>query len=149
MSHSNESSLPVLSHDAICLSKFQKMKFGNLVEICLWPHLAVKGLELNKIESDSENIAPRSCENIPRRLYGGGQVCAPTVCKISRLWESIFMRCSRPTDRSSHLYSPSCLQLYSEGLECPRPRQEAISSLISTNHFEFRLWQFYSRRSFQ
>ena len=42
--HSNESSLPVLSHGAICLSKVQKTKFGNLVEICLWPHLAVKGL---------------------------------------------------------------------------------------------------------
>ena len=58
------------------------MKFGNLVEICLWPHLAVKGLKLNKIESDSENIAPRSCENIPRRLYGGGQVCAPPSVKF-------------------------------------------------------------------
>ena len=23
------------------------MKFGNLVEICLWPHLAVKGLRTN------------------------------------------------------------------------------------------------------
>ena len=33
--HSNESSLRVLSHDAICLSKFLKMKSGNLVEICL------------------------------------------------------------------------------------------------------------------
>ena len=33
--HSNESSLPVLSHDAICLSKFHKVKCGNLVEICL------------------------------------------------------------------------------------------------------------------
>ena len=42
--HSNESSLHVLSHDAICLSKFKKMKFGNLVETCIWPHLAVKGL---------------------------------------------------------------------------------------------------------
>ena len=42
--HSNENSLPVLSHDAICLSKFEKMKFGNLVGICLWPHLAVKRL---------------------------------------------------------------------------------------------------------
>ena len=37
--HSNESSLSVLSYGAICLSKL-----GNLVEICLWPHLAVKGL---------------------------------------------------------------------------------------------------------
>ena len=42
--HSNESSLPVLSQDAICLLKFKKMKFRNLLEICLWPHLAVKGL---------------------------------------------------------------------------------------------------------
>ena len=23
------------------------MKFGNLVEICLWPHLAVKGVSIN------------------------------------------------------------------------------------------------------
>ena len=42
--HSNESSLPVLSHCAICFSKRYKMKFANLVEICLWLHLAVKGL---------------------------------------------------------------------------------------------------------
>ena len=42
--HSNETSLPVLSHGTICFSKFEKMKFGNLVEICLWLHLAVKGL---------------------------------------------------------------------------------------------------------
>ena len=39
--HSTESSLPVLSHVGTCLSE---MKFGNLVEICLWPHLTVKGL---------------------------------------------------------------------------------------------------------
>ena len=42
--HSNESSLPVLSHDATCFSKFHKVKFGNLVEICFWLNLAVKGL---------------------------------------------------------------------------------------------------------
>ena len=42
--HSNESSLPVLTHGTICFSKFYKMKFGNLVEICLWLHVAVKGL---------------------------------------------------------------------------------------------------------
>ena len=42
--HSNESSLPVLSHDAICFSKFQNVKFRNLVEICFWLNLAVKGL---------------------------------------------------------------------------------------------------------
>ena len=41
---SNETFLPVLSHGTICFSKFEKMKFGNLVEICLWLHLAVKGL---------------------------------------------------------------------------------------------------------
>ena len=42
--HSNESSLPVLTHGAICFSKFHKMKFGHLVEICFWLNLAVKGL---------------------------------------------------------------------------------------------------------
>ena len=34
--HLNESSLPVLSHDAIYFSKSQKMKFRNLVEIFFW-----------------------------------------------------------------------------------------------------------------
>ena len=40
--HSNETSLPELTHGAICFSNFDKMKFGNLVEICFWLHLAVK-----------------------------------------------------------------------------------------------------------
>ena len=44
VTNSNESSLPVLTHGDICLSKFYKMKCGNVVEICLWTHLAVKGL---------------------------------------------------------------------------------------------------------
>ena len=30
--HSNESFPPVLTHGAVCLSKFHKMKFVNLVE---------------------------------------------------------------------------------------------------------------------
>ena len=42
--HSNESSLPLLSHGAICFSKFHKIKFGDLVKICFWLKLAVKGL---------------------------------------------------------------------------------------------------------
>ena len=43
--HSNESSLPVLTHGAIIyFSKFHKMKSGNLVKICFWLKLAVKGL---------------------------------------------------------------------------------------------------------
>ena len=37
--HSNESSLPVLTRGTICFSKFYKMKFGNLVEICLWIYI--------------------------------------------------------------------------------------------------------------
>ena len=48
--HSNETSLSVLTHGAICFSKFDKMKFGNLVEIFLWLHLAVKGLKQKKIK---------------------------------------------------------------------------------------------------
>ena len=41
--HSNESSLPVLTHGAICFSKFHKIKFRHLVEICFWLNLAVRG----------------------------------------------------------------------------------------------------------
>ena len=44
--HLNESSLPVLSHGATCFPKFYKMKFANLLEICLWLHLEVKGLNM-------------------------------------------------------------------------------------------------------
>ena len=61
--HSNESSLPVLTHGTICFSKFYKMKFGNLVEICLWLHLAVKGL----IDSFSMNSISLKTDNISRR----------------------------------------------------------------------------------
>ena len=42
--HSNETSLPVLSHGAVCFSKFYKMKFGDLIKICFRLKLAVKGL---------------------------------------------------------------------------------------------------------
>ena len=31
--HSNEGSLPVLTHDPICFSKFHKVKFGNLLSV--------------------------------------------------------------------------------------------------------------------
>ena len=34
----------VLTHGAICFSKFHNMKFGNLVEICFRLNLTVKGL---------------------------------------------------------------------------------------------------------
>ena len=43
--HSNESSLPVLKHSSIYFSKFHRMKFQNLVGICFWLNLAVKGLK--------------------------------------------------------------------------------------------------------
>ena len=39
--HSNERSLPVLSHKSICLSKFHKMKFEHLVEFAFLLNLAV------------------------------------------------------------------------------------------------------------
>ena len=43
--HSNESSPPILTNGAICFSKFHKTIFENLVEICFWLDLAVKGLK--------------------------------------------------------------------------------------------------------
>ena len=39
--HSNESSLPVLTRGILCFSKFYKMTFRHLAEICLWLNLAV------------------------------------------------------------------------------------------------------------
>ena len=42
----------------ICFSKFYKMKFENLVEICLWLHLAVKGLRV-KILSNTNLLVSR------------------------------------------------------------------------------------------
>ena len=53
--HSNESSLPVLTHVAICFSTFHKMKFRNLVENCFWLNLAVKGLILHLHWKITEN----------------------------------------------------------------------------------------------
>ena len=47
--HSNESSLPVLTHGAICFPKFHKMKFGNLVQICFRLNLAVKSSVLTGV----------------------------------------------------------------------------------------------------
>ena len=44
--HSNERSLPVLTHDTICFSKFHKVK---LVKICFLLNLAVKELNLTSI----------------------------------------------------------------------------------------------------
>ena len=43
--HSNETSLPVLSHGAICFATFYKNKIGNFVEIWLCPLLTAKGLK--------------------------------------------------------------------------------------------------------
>ena len=39
------------------------MKFGNLVEICLWPHLAVKGLKRSvwdDLAGERSNIVMKS-----------------------------------------------------------------------------------------
>ena len=54
--HSNESSLPALSHSAICFSKVYKMKFTKLLEICLWLLLAVKGLRHPRHQRESKTV---------------------------------------------------------------------------------------------
>ena len=43
---SNETSPPVLTRGAICFSKFHKMEFRNLVEICFLVNLTVNGLRV-------------------------------------------------------------------------------------------------------
>ena len=57
--HSNETSPPILTHGATYFSKFQKMKFGNLVKICFWLNLAVKGLKYKEfLETNMEHELP-------------------------------------------------------------------------------------------
>ena len=48
--HSNETSLPVLTHGATCVSRFHKMKFGIFCRILPLPHLAVKGLKVEQCD---------------------------------------------------------------------------------------------------
>ena len=43
--HSNETSLPLLLHGAICCSKFYEMKLEIFVEFCPWSYLEVEGLK--------------------------------------------------------------------------------------------------------
>ena len=62
--HSNETSLTVLSHGAICFSKFHKMKFGNLVEICFWLNLAVKGLKIRRDKKQNGDWSTASVSGI-------------------------------------------------------------------------------------
>ena len=54
--HLNESSPSALSHSAICFSKLYKMKFAKLLEICLWLHLAVKGLRPPRHERELKTV---------------------------------------------------------------------------------------------
>ena len=72
--HSNESSLPVLTHGAM-------VKFGNSVEICFWRNLGVKGLRtpLCKLIIWFEEYLPRplfigqrcmKSYHLPRQLNG-------------------------------------------------------------------------------
>ena len=51
--------MPVLTRGAVCFSKFYKIKFGNLVEICFWLNLAVKGLMEVQLEYGNGNGLPQ------------------------------------------------------------------------------------------
>ena len=62
--HSSETSLTVLSHGAICFSKFHKIKFGNLVEICFWLNLAVKGLKIRRDKKQNGDWSTASVSGI-------------------------------------------------------------------------------------
>ena len=63
--YSNENSSALLSRGTICFSKFYKMKFGNLVEICFWLHLAVKGFRDSKsILGNMQAQAPVHVANV-------------------------------------------------------------------------------------
>ena len=49
--HSNESSLPVISHDAICFSQFWKMKFGRNLPLATFGSERVNSSEFNYLEA--------------------------------------------------------------------------------------------------
>ena len=74
--HSYETPLPVLTHGATCFSKFHNMKFGNLVGICFWLNLVVKGLRTpfcKLIIWFEENLPAQRCiksYHLPRQLNG-------------------------------------------------------------------------------
>ena len=59
--HSNESSLPVLTHGTICFSKFYKMKFGNLIKICIWVSLALCIISERSLITISRTTTLTSC----------------------------------------------------------------------------------------
>ena len=48
------------------------MKFGNLVEICLWPHLAVKGLNKSQCMDSSLPKKEGHCREVV--VSGGSNV---------------------------------------------------------------------------
>ena len=100
--HSNESSLPVLTHGAICFSKFHKMKPGNLVEICFRLNLAVKGLKRKKRvikkKSSEERRQSHMCSSLAfSRLYIVGlQYCS--------LWPQLALSQRSKTPAPKNLY---------------------------------------------
>ena len=62
------------------------MKFGYLVEICLWPHLAVKGL---KVEFRAQSKWHLSCLQSPYCIHLQYQVLA--VDSLTGILDCIFL----------------------------------------------------------
>ena len=54
--HSNETTLPVLSHDATLFVKILENEIWKFGRICVWPHLEVKGLKKKYIFCKTKNI---------------------------------------------------------------------------------------------
>ena len=68
--HSNESFLPVLTHGAICFSKFHKMKFVNLVEFAFGDIWQWKGYRVHNYVWDVPMLLNRSLsKDICGRFY--------------------------------------------------------------------------------
>ena len=94
---------------AIYFSKFHKMKFGNLVEICFWLNLAMKGLmkvtfqlilglkrKFKRFKEKSEHISveKRSCY-APSQVYKFGlyRYCkSPFLMITKRKKKTIYLR---------------------------------------------------------
>ena len=112
--HSNESSLPVLTHGAICFSKFHKMKFGNLIKIYFRLNLAVKGL-IRTLE-----VYPSSCtEGCASKRDVGHKVSISGVSTLKGIpcWRNVHLRIISPDPGRKVSPLEGCVLLKGVGLK--------------------------------
>ena len=93
--HSNESSLPVLSHDAIFSSKILENEIWKFGRNLPWPHLVVKGLNNWSIESNLSSTTSfwERVTSLLKKVTIVIIIFSPgpseiTVSKANKIWEA-------------------------------------------------------------